>query len=237
MQERDDREAAAKHERAGLDEEREQVQQDVARPRRRGRQDERHESSDRGSATETRPSAHDDDERARRDEELRELGLRPDRGDEERDEDAPQERIAFVGAPRQAIRRDRDDRDHDGADPVEEGLHRGKAAVGDVQPGDGDDHRERRKDERETHERRSGYAVLEIPDRDRRLRRERARHDLRKGEREVVRLLGDDLALLDEILPHIADERGGAAETDRSKPQEVRRQLAQRGSAVGWKAH
>ena len=64
-------------------------------------------------------------------------------------------------------------------------------------------------------------AALEVSDRHRRLRGERTGHDLRERDRQVVGGLVDELSILDEIAPHVADERRGAAEADRSELEEV----------------
>ena len=60
------------------------------------------------------------------------------------------------------------------------------------------------------------------------LRGERARRELSESEADLVVLFRDPFAGLDEVAPHVADERDGTAESDRAELEEVRRQLPDR---------
>ena len=129
-------------------------------------------------------------------------------------QDRPEQRIGLVGPARQAVRGDGDDGDDDRANAVEDRLHPGHAAVRDVRDAERQHHQERREDEREPDQRCPQHAAVEIADRHRRLRRQGAGHDLRERDRQVVGGLVDHLAILDEVAPHVSDERRRAAETD-----------------------
>src|SRR5947208_13992185 len=63
---------------------------------------------------------------------------------------------------------------------------------------------------------------------DRELRGERPRRELRKGQSFTVILLGNPLALLNEIAMHVTDQRDRAAETESAQAQRVQDELPHR---------
>ena len=71
------------------------------------------------------------------------------------------------------------------------------------------------------------HAVLEVAERDRELRRERARHDLGERDAEPVLVLVDPAPPLDQVAVHEADQRDGPAEAERAEIQEVADQRGQ----------
>ena len=87
-----------------------------------------------------RPGTHQKDDNAGENKKFRQLSLSPQRDRGERDEDAPEQRIAFVGAARELVSGDGDDRNDRRADRVEQRLHPPEPAVGDIDQRDADHH-------------------------------------------------------------------------------------------------
>ena len=240
LQERNDREAAAENERAGFREEHHDLPEHVLLAESHADEpsfdepdpDHHTESSEGGHQrlTPSRAGAREQDDHSREDEELGELGLGHDRHQSQGAENSPQQWIALVGRARELVRRDRDDRDHCGANSVKERLHPPQPAEPDVRHRDAEDHEERRHDEREPDGGRADHSVLEVPQRDGQLRRERTRHDLRERQRELVLVLRDRAILLDEIPMHETGERDGTTESEAAQVEEIPYERAETGA-------
>ena len=231
MEERHDRQPAAEHERAGLREEDEDLKQhllatdlEIDEPALDQPDDGDHTRPAEPrcqSLRARRPRAREERDESGDDEELGEFGFRPHGCDGEGAEYRPQERITLVGRARELVGRNGDDRDHCGADAVEERLHPPQAAEALVGDRDPDDHEERRHDERETHSRRSEHTALEVAKGDRELRGERARHDLSERDAEPILVLLDPAPPLHEVAVHEAHQRDGTPEAEGAEIQEI----------------
>ena len=139
----------------------------------------------------------------------------------------PQQPVAAERSLHELVDAPRDDRDDGRADPVERTLHPRQAAVREVERREDEDHDERRQHERDRDERGAEHAMVEPPEVDRELCRERPGRELRQGEALLVVLQRDPSPPLDEVALHVADERDRAAESGRPEVQEVDAEIAQ----------
>jgi hypothetical protein len=251
VEERHDRQPAAEHERARLREEDKDLKQHLLAADLETDDPplDQPDGGDHGHPAEPRcqrlragrPRASEQDDEARDDEELGQLRFRPHGRDRKDAEHRPQQRITLVGRARQLVGCNGDDRDHRGADAVEERLHPPQAAEALVGNRDPHDHEERGHDECEAHRRRAQHAALEVAKGDRELRGERARHDLRERDAEPILVLVDPAPPLDEITVHEADQRHGPAEAEGAEIEEIADELGEaragRGRRGRWGGH
>src|SRR6267143_1430735 len=186
----------------------------------------RHQDGRGARARKRRAHQHHGDPRGQEDPEH--LLLRPGghhRADQER---SPEEEITGQRHPHQLERAAGDDGDDGRADAVEDPLHPGKAAVGYVEDGKRQHHRERRGDESDADERRAKDAGANPPQVDGELRRERSRRQLRERQALDVILAGNPAASLDQVALHVSSEGDGPTKAESAEAQEVEEELPQR---------
>ena len=235
MEERHDGQAAAEDKRAGLGKKEQDLQEhigiaglDVDEPALDDPDEEGHQSAAQHRNQRFLPAGPGADQQYNepgQDEELRQLGLRPNGDADQGREDAPEERVALVGRARELVCRDRDDADDAGADPVEKRLHPPEAAVSQVSNRDRQDHQKRGHDEGEADQRGAQDAVLEVADGDGELGGQRAGHDLGQRQSKVVLFFADPLPLSDQVAVHEADQRDRTAEAERAEIEKIADEL------------
>ena len=135
-----------------------------------------------------------------------------------------------VDLARQLVGGDGDDADDRGGDAVEDGLHPPQAAERHVERRQREHHQKRRQHKRQPDQRGAQDAVGEVADRDGELGCQGAGHDLGERQAELVLLVVDPAAALDQVALHVADKRDRPAEADRTQLQEISGQLPERAS-------
>ena len=129
--------------------------------------------------------------------------------------------------PRKPVAGMKDQRDHRGTDPIEDGGDRLEIAEIDVERAQCRDDEEVRQDESPAADPGTPEPAAQIGDVDPDLDRERPGQRLADGDRFAHLLLGQPSTLGDDFPFHLPHERDGAAEPEQAQAQEIQCKLAQ----------
>ena len=151
--------------------------------------------------------------------------LRPHRDAGGDEIDRPQQFVLPDILGRELVGTDGDNADDRGADAVKGGLHPGQTTVAHVSPADGEHHKKGWQDKRNADHRGAHDAEMHVPEIHGELRSQRTGHELRQRQSFLVVVVGDPMALLDEIAIHVSNERYRTTEANAAQLEEVERKL------------